>query len=151
MVTLDQALGVLRGLYLTFVLSLTFQTLSRSLDYLTGNPQGSESSVVGLEPPIVWGFFGLVVFAVLIIGLTFRQPMIISGGACAAIVLNLTLAWMHFVSIIDLGLPYDDWRSATAHLSGAVMWAAIAVVGVLIPSFEKVKKERNGISAGTDL
>lgn len=66
MKTFYQILDTLRNVYLTVVLAMTFQLLSRSLDYLTGNPRPGNSlvDVVGLEPQMLWGVAGLIAASV---------------------------------------------------------------------------------------
>lgn len=148
-----QVLNVLKNLYLTIVICLSVQLFSRSLDYFTGNlRQGSPlSNVVDLEAPTIWGGIGLSICAILFVGMMLRKPPAISVGAVLGSILYITFSWMHLVVILDRGAPYDDWRTMTAYLSGAVLWGAIAIIGVLIPSFDRVKKEYDGVFAEPDL
>lgn len=148
-----QVLNVLKNLYLTLVICLSVQLFSRSLDYFTGNlRQGSPlSNVVDLEAPTIWGGIGLSICAILFVGMMLRKPPAISVGAVLGAILYITFAWMQLVVIIGRGAPYDDWRTMTAYLSGAVLWGAIAIIGVLIPSFDRVKKEYDGVFAGPNL
>lgn len=145
-------LNILKSLYITFVVSLSFQLFSRSLDYFTGSQRDKSpwSSVVELEAPTIWGAVGLFIFGVLCVGFLLRRPPVISFGGVLCVILYLTFSWMHLVVILDLGEPYDDWRTMTSYLTGAVMWGAIAVVGVLIPSFDRVKKEYDGVFSEPD-
>ena len=147
-----QVLNVLKRLYLTVVICLSFQLFFRSLDYFTGSPREKSpwSSVVELEAPTIWGAVGLGIFAVLCIGFLMKKPPVISVGGVLCVILYLTLSWMHLVVIINLGAPYDDWRTMTSYLVGAVLWGAIAIIGVLIPSFDRVKKEYDGVFAEPD-
>ena len=153
MKTFYQILDTLRNVYLTVVLAMTFQLLSRSSDYLTGNPRPGNSlvDVVGLEPQMLWGVAGLIAVSIVVAGLLVRRPLVITAGASVAVIIYLTFAWMQVVSIVGDGAPYDDWRTATAHLTGVVLWGMVGIVGALIPSFEKVKKEYDGVFAGPDL
>lgn len=153
MKTFYQVLDTLRNVYLTVVCVMAFQLFSRSSDYLTGNPRPGNSSlgVVGLEPPTLWGAVGLIAVFIVVVGLLVQKPPVITAGAACATILYLTFAWMQIVNIIDQGAPYDDWRTATAHLTGVVLWGMVGIVGALIPSFEKVKKEYDGVSAGPDI
>ena len=153
MKTFYQILDTLRNVYLTVVLAMTFQLFSRSLDYLTGNPRPGNSlvDVVGLEPQMLWGVAGLIAVSIVVAGLLVRRPLVITAGASVAVIIYLTFAWMQVVSIVGDGAPYDDWRTATAHLTGVVLWGMVGIVGALIPSFEKVKKEYDGVFAGPDL
>ena len=153
MKTFYQILDTLRNVYLTVVLAMTFQLLSRSSDYLTGNPRPGNSlvDVVGLEPQMLWGVAGLIAVSIVVAGLLVRRPSVITAGASVAVIIYLTFAWMQVVSIVGDGAPYDDWRTATAHLTGVVLWGMVGIVGALIPSFEKVKKEYDGVFAGPDL
>ena len=153
MKTFYQILDTLRNVYLTIVFAMTFQLLSRSLDYLTGNPRPGNSTmgVVGLEPPMLWGAVGLTAVSIVVVGLLMKKPLVITAGAACAVILYLTFAWMNVLALIDEGFPYDDWRTATGHITGAVIWGMVGIVGALIPSFEKVKKEYDGVSAGPDL
>ena len=146
-------LNILKSLYITTVICLSLQLFSRSLDYSTGNPRSKSpwSSVVDLESPAIWGAVGLFIFGVLFVGLLLRRPPVISFGGVLCVILYLTFFWMHLVVIIGRGTPYDDWRTMTSYLAGAVLWGAIAAVGVLIPSFDRVKKEYNGVFAEPDL
>ena len=80
-----------------------------------------------------------------------KRPLVITAGASVAVIIYLTFAWMQVVSVVGDGAPYDDWRTATAHLTGVVLWGMVGIVGALIPSFEKVKKEYDGVFAGPDL
>lgn len=148
-----QVLNVLKNLYITLVVCLSLQLFSRSLDYFTGNlRQGSPlSNVVDLEAPTIWGGVGLVICVILFVGMVLRKPPAISVGAVLCSILYTTFSWMHLVVIIDRGAPYDDWRTMTAYLSGAVLWGAIAIIGVLIPSFDRVKKEYDGVFAEPNL
>lgn len=148
MISFKQILSVLRGFYLTTVLALTFEMLLRSLDYVTGNPQDGNAvvDVLTLEPPVLWGIVGLIFVAIVSVGLVFRKLLVIAFGAVCSVILYLTFAWMNFISILGAGPPYDDWRNLTAHASVAVLWGAVATVGVLIPSFEKVGRECSGVS-----
>lgn len=147
-----QVLNVLKNLYLTIVICLSLQLFSRSLDYLTGSPRDKSpwSHMVDLEAPAIWGAVGFVIFAVLFIGLLLRRPPVISFGGVLCVILYLTFSWMHLVVILDRGAPYDDWRTMTAYLAGAVLWGAIAIIGVLIPSFDRVKKEYDGVFSKPD-
>ncbi len=106
---------------------MTFQLLSRSLDYLTGNPRPGNSlvDVVGLEPQMLWGVAGLIAASVVVAGLLVRRPLVITAGASVAVILYLTFAWMQVVSVVGDGAPYDDWRTATAHLTGVVLWGMV--------------------------
>ena len=153
MKTFYQILDTLRNVYLTVVLAMTFQLFSRSLDYLTGNPRPGNSlvDVVGLEPQMLWGVAGLIAVSIVVAGLLVKRPLVITAGASVAVIIYLTFAWMQVVSIVSDGAPYDDWRTATAHLTGVVLWGMVGIVGALIPSFEKVKKEYDGVFAGPDL
>lgn len=153
MKTFYQILDTLRNVYLAVVFVMTFQLFSRSLDYLTGNPRPGNTvlGVVGLEPPTLWGAAGLLVVAVVVIGLLMKKPLVITAGATFAVILYLTFAWMNVVAVIEDGIPYDDWRNATGHITGAILWGMVGIVGALIPSFEKVKKEYDGVFAGPDL
>lgn len=153
MKTFYQILDTLRNVYLTVVFAMTFQLLSRSLDYLTGNPRPGNSlvDVVGLEPQMLWGVAGLIAVSVVVAGLLMKRPLVITAGASVAVIIYLTFAWMQVVSVVGDGAPYDDWRTATAHLTGVVLWGMVGIVGALIPSFEKVKKEYDGVFAGPDL
>lgn len=145
-------LNVLNNLYLTIVIGLSLQLFSRSLDYFTGNPREKPlwSSVIELEAPAIWGAVGFVIFAVLFVGLLLQKPPVISFGGVLCVILYLTFSWMHLVVIINRGAPYDDWRTMTAYLVGAVLWGAIAIIGVLIPSFDRVKKEHDGVFSEPD-
>ena len=148
MISFKQILSVLRGFYLTTVLALTFGMFSRSIDYVTGNPRDGNAvvDVVTLEPPVLWGTVGLILVAIVSVGLAFRKLLVIAFGAVCSVVLYLTFAWINFVSVFGDGPPYDDWRNLTMHASTAVLWGAVAAVGVLIPSFEKVGRECSGVS-----
>lgn len=148
-----QVLNVLKNLYITLVLCLSLQLFSRSLDYFTGNlRQGSPlSDVVDLEAPTIWGGIGLSICAILFVGMILRKPPAISVGAVLGVILYATFSWMHFVVIFNRGVPYDDWRTMTAYMTGAVLWGAVAIIGVLIPSFDRVKKEYDGVFAEPDL
>lgn len=147
-----QVLNVLKNLYLTIVICLSLQLFSRSLDYFTGSPRAKSpwSNMVDLEAPAIWGAVGLAIFVVLCVGLLLRRPPVISFGGVLCVILYLTFFWMHLVVIIDRGAPYDDWRTMTAYLAGAVLWGAIAIIGVLIPSFDRVKKEYDGVFSEPD-
>lgn len=145
-------LNVLKNLYLTVVICLSLQLFSRSLDYFTGNPREKSlwSSVVELEAPAIWGAVGFVIFVVLFVGLLLQRPPVISFGGVLCVILYLTFSWMHLVVIINREAPYDDWRTMTGYLVGAVLWGAIAMIGVLIPSFDRVKKEYDGVFSKPD-
>lgn len=144
-----QVLNVLRNLYRTIVICLSLQLFSRSLDYFTGSMREESSLliVIDLESPTIWGGLGLSICAILFVGMILRKPPAISVGAVLGSILYITFAWMQLVVILDQGAPYDDWRTMTAYMSGAVLWGAIAIIGVLIPSFDRVKKEDDGVSS----
>lgn len=148
-----QVLNVLKNLYITLVVCLSAQLFSRSLDYFVGDlRQGSRlAGMVELEAPAIWGGIGLAICAILFVGMILRKPPAISIGAVLGAILYITFAWMHFVVLLSLGAPYDDWRTMTAYLSGAVLWGAIAIIGVLIPSFDRVKEEYDGVFSEPDL
>lgn len=152
MKTFYQVLDTLRNVYLTVVCVMAFQLFSRSSDYLAGNPRPGNTSlgVVGLEPPILWGAVGLIAVSIVVVGLLMKKPLVITAGAALAAILYLTFAWMQVVNIFEEGAPYDDWRTATGHMTGVIIWGMVGIVGALIPSFEKVKKEYDGVSAGPD-
>lgn len=103
------------------------------------------AGVIDLEAPTIWGGIGLSICAILFVGMILRKPPAISVGAVLGSILYITFAWMHLVVILDRGAPYDDWRTMTAYMSAAVLWGAIAIIGVLIPSFDRVKKEYDGV------
>lgn len=147
-----QVLNVLRNLYITLVACLSVQLFSRSLDYFTGNlrQRSPLSDVVELEAPAIWGGIGLSVCAVLFIGMMLRKPPVISIGAVLGSILYVTFSWMHLVIILGRGAPYDDWRTMTAYMTSAVLWVAVAIIGVLIPSFDRVKKEYDGVFSEPD-
>lgn len=147
-----QVLNVLKNLYLTIVICLSLQLFSRSLDYFIGElRQGSRlAGMVELEAPTIWGGIGLSICAILFVGMILRKPPVISVGAVLGSILYITFAWMHLVVLLSLGTPYDDWRTMTAYMSGAVLWGAIAIIGVLIPSFDRVKKEYDGVFSKPD-
>lgn len=144
-----QVLNVLRNLYRTIVICLSLQLFSRSLDYFTGSMREESPLliVIDLESPTIWGGLGLSICAILFVGMILRKPPAISVGAVLGSILYTTFAWMQLVVILDQGAPYDDWRTMTAYMSGAVLWGAIAIIGVLIPSFDRVKKEYDGVSS----
>lgn len=144
-----QVLNVLKNLYLAIVICLSFQLFSRSLDYFTGSMrEGSPLLIViDLESPTIWGGIGFLICAILFVGMILRKPLAISVGAVLGSILYITFAWMQLVVILNQGAPYDDWRTMTAYMSAAVLWGAIAIIGVLIPSFDRVKKEYDGVSS----
>lgn len=142
-----QVLNVLKNLYLTIVICLSLQLFSRSLDYFTGDlrQESKLAGVVALEAPTIWGGIGLSICAILFVGMILGKPPAISVGAVLGSILYITFAWVQLVVILDRGAPYDDWRAMTAYMTGAVLWGAIAIIGVLIPSFDRIKKEYDGV------
>lgn len=107
--------------------ALTFQMLSRGLDYILGNPNQGVGAfrVRDVTPPVVWGAACIIAALIVAIGLLKQCPRIVRAGAVLAAAIYGAFAVMVFDDVYMQG-PVDDWRFFTGYIATAFMWAVIA-------------------------